>query len=176
MLGCSGQGAWLAYEWPSENVNRTLYLRKLRFGTIRAVDFARWSKSPSTRMPRTGRPSSSADTSPMSLRICPTAFWPAVPLFSSITTVALERSRAVMSMKPESTVRSAPVVDDLETCRQLSDLDPKGGLHVALESELTPEVLVAGASASGAFGDEASSSACTPAVSRNLRYRSTAFR
>ena len=59
----SGCGMYQAC--PSENRNRTLYLRRMRLGTILAADFALASKFEATRIPRTFPLSSSAATSPM---------------------------------------------------------------------------------------------------------------
>ena len=50
---------------PSENRNRTLYLRRMRLGTILAAAFDLASKLEATRIPRTFPLSSSAATSPM---------------------------------------------------------------------------------------------------------------
>ena len=50
---------------PSDNINRTLYLRRLMLETILAAALALPSNSEATRMPRMGLPSSSTATSPM---------------------------------------------------------------------------------------------------------------
>lgn len=52
-------------EYPSEKKNRTLYLRRMRLGTIVAAALALASKLEATRIPRTFPLSSLAATLPM---------------------------------------------------------------------------------------------------------------